>query len=52
MFARPWTLAMNYAREKEEGYEQLESAVWEGNKSVEFMMRSKPATAKVGARGQ
>ena len=52
VFARPWTLAMNYTREKEEGYEQLESAVWEGNKSVEFMMRSKPAAAKVGTREQ
>lgn len=43
VFARPWVIAMNYAREKEEGYEQLEHAVWEGNKSVEFMMRPKGA---------
>jgi len=32
---------MNYAREKEDGYEQLEHAVWEGNKSVELMVRPK-----------
>jgi hypothetical protein len=32
---------MNYTREKDAGYEQLEHAVWEGNKSVELMLRSK-----------
>jgi hypothetical protein len=49
VFARPWVIAMNYAREKDDGYEQLEHAVWEGNRSVEFMVRPKegaPARSK------
>ena len=46
VFARPWVIAMNYAREKEAGYEQLEHAVWEGNRSVEFMVRPKTTPAK------
>jgi len=41
VFSRPWVIAMNYSREKEEGYEQYEHAVWEGNKSVELMVRPK-----------
>lgn len=41
VFTRPWTIAMNYTREKEKDYEQLESAVWEGNKSVDLMVRAK-----------
>jgi len=52
VYSRPWTIAMNYARETEEGYEQLEHAVWEGNKSVEFMLRPKAgAGAGSGAKG-
>jgi hypothetical protein len=50
VFSQPWIIAMNYAREKEEGYEQLEHAVWEGNKSVEFMMRSKDAKPTKGTQ--
>jgi len=41
VFSQPWVIAMNYSREKEEGYEQYEHAVWEGNKSVELMVRPK-----------
>ena len=40
VFTQPWKLAMNYVRNKEPGYEQMESAVWEGNRAVELMLRS------------
>jgi hypothetical protein len=39
VFTQPWMIAMNYARNNEPGYEQMESAVWEGNRAVEFMLR-------------
>jgi hypothetical protein len=39
VFTQPWKLAMNYGRNKEQGYEQMESAVWEGNRAVELMVR-------------
>jgi hypothetical protein len=39
VFTQPWKIGMNYVRNKEEGYEQMESAVWEGNRAVEFMLR-------------
>jgi len=44
VFTQPWKIAMNYGRNKEKGYEQMESAVWEGNRAVELMVR--PAAAK------
>jgi len=50
VYARPWVIAMNYAREKDEGYEQLEHAVWEGNKSVEFMVRPKDTAPAKGTK--
>jgi hypothetical protein len=43
VFTRPWTIGMNYRRNKEEGYEQMESAVWEGNRAVELMVHPKSA---------
>ena len=39
VFTQPWKIGMNYVRNKEAGYEQMESAVWEGNRAVEFMLR-------------
>jgi hypothetical protein len=43
VFTQPWKIGMNYGRNKEAGYEQMESAVWEGNRAVELMVR--PAAA-------
>ncbi len=43
VLTRPMTLTMNYGRNKEPGYEQMESAIWEGNKAVELMVRPKAA---------
>ena len=39
VFTQPWKIAMNYVRNKDAGYEQMESAVWEGNRSVDLMLR-------------
>jgi hypothetical protein len=50
VFTRPWTLGMNYRRNKEEGYEQMESAVWEGNRAVELMVRPKGTPGEPGRR--
>jgi hypothetical protein len=41
VFTRPWKMALNFVRNADAGYEQLEHAVWEGNKSVELMVRPK-----------
>jgi hypothetical protein len=43
VFTQPWKIAMNYARNRDTSYEQMESAVWEGNRAVEFMMRTPQA---------
>ncbi len=40
VFTQVWKIAMNYGRNRDKTYEQMESAVWEGNRAVEFMMRS------------
>ncbi len=40
VFTQPWKIAMNYGRNRDATYEQMESAVWEGNRAVEFMMRT------------
>jgi hypothetical protein len=46
VFTQPWKIRMNYGRNRDKTYEQMESAVWEGNRAVEFMMRSpQPRTA-------
>jgi hypothetical protein len=39
VFTQPWKIGMNYGRNKDQGYEQMESAVWEGNRAVELMVR-------------
>jgi hypothetical protein len=36
---------MNYRRNKQKGYEQMESAVWEGNRATELMVHPAPAAA-------
>jgi hypothetical protein len=37
---------MNYGRNRDKSFEQMESAVWEGNRAVEFMMRTPPPGQK------
>ncbi len=44
VFTQPWKMALNFVRNTEPGYEQLEHAVWEGNRAVELMVRPKPGT--------
>jgi hypothetical protein len=44
VFTRPWKMALNFVRNTEPGYEQLEHAVWEGNRAVELMVRPKTGT--------
>lgn len=44
VFTQPWKIAMNYGRNTQAGYEQMESAVWEGNRAVELMVRPKATT--------
>ena len=39
VFTQPWKMRMNYARNTDATYEQMESAVWEGNRAVELMVR-------------
>ena len=39
VFTQPWKIGMNYVRNKEAGYEQMESAGWEGTRSVDLMLR-------------
>jgi hypothetical protein len=50
VFTRPWTIGMNYGRNKEKGYEQMESAVWEGNRAVEFMVHPKGTPGAPGSK--
>jgi hypothetical protein len=45
VYARPWKIGMNYRRNKQKGYEQMESAVWEGNRATELMVHPAPAAA-------
>jgi hypothetical protein len=42
VFTQVWKLGMNYGRNRDKTYEQMESAVWEGNRAVELMMRTAP----------
>ena len=44
VFTQPWKMRMNYGRNADPTYEQMESAVWEGNRAVELMVR--PTTRK------
>jgi hypothetical protein len=46
VFTRPWKMAPNFVRITEPGYEQLEHAVWEGNKAVELMVRPRTASTQ------
>jgi len=49
VYTQPWKLGMNYGRNRDKTYEQMESAVWEGNRAVEFMMRT-PAPGQKAAK--
>ena len=49
VFTQPWKMRLTYARNQDPTYEQLESAVWEGNRAVELMVRPKPAPARRAA---
>ncbi len=40
VYTQPWKIGMNYGRNRDKTFEQMESAVWEGNRAVEFMMRT------------
>jgi len=40
VFTQVWKIGMNYGRNRDKGYEQMESAVWEGNRAVELMMHA------------
>jgi hypothetical protein len=40
VFTQVWKLSMNYGRNRDKTYEQMESAVWEGNRAVELMVRT------------
>jgi hypothetical protein len=42
VFTKPWTIGLHLVRNNDPSYEQMESAVWEGNKAVEFMLRTPP----------
>jgi hypothetical protein len=46
VYTQPWKIAMNYGRSRDKTYEQMESAIWEGNRAVEFMMRTPPPAQK------
>jgi len=48
VFTQVWKMAMNYGRNRDKSYEQMESAVWEGNRAVEFMMRPGDTAQKPG----
>ena len=50
VFTQPWKIGMNYGRNKEAGYEQMESAVWEGNRAVDLMVRPMPAKKMEGSK--
>jgi len=40
-YTRPWRMAWNYGRNKQPGYEQWESAVWEGNLAPEVIFENR-----------
>lgn len=44
VFTQPWKIRMNYGRNADPTYEQMESAIWEGNRAVELMVRPSIAT--------
>jgi len=44
VFTQPWKIQMNYGRNADPTYEQMESAIWEGNRAVELMVRPSIAT--------
>jgi hypothetical protein len=46
VYTQPWKIRMNYGRNRDKSFEQMESAVWEGNRAVEFMMRTPPPGQK------
>jgi hypothetical protein len=39
VFTQPWTLAFRFVREKESGYELLEYACHEGNRSLPLILK-------------
>jgi hypothetical protein len=41
VFTQPWKMRLNYARNTDPTYEHMESAVWEGNRAVELIVRPK-----------
>jgi hypothetical protein len=40
VFTQPWKIGMNYSRNRDAAYEQMESAIWEGNRAVGLMMHA------------
>jgi len=50
VFTQPWKIAMNYGRNRDKSYEQMESAIWEGNRAVEFMMRTPQPPDRTAAK--
>jgi hypothetical protein len=50
VFTKPWVIGMNYARNRDKTYEQMESAVWEGNKAVELMVHPKGTPGSAGSK--
>ena len=49
VFTKPWVIGMNYARNRDKTYEQMESAVWEGNKAVELMVHPTGTPGRAGS---
>ena len=41
VFTQPWKMRLNFGRNPDPAYEQMESAVWEGNRAVELIVRPK-----------
>jgi hypothetical protein len=41
VFTQPWKMRLNYGRNTDPTYEHMESAVWEGNRAVELIVRPK-----------
>lgn len=39
VFTRPWRMRLNFGRNPDPAYEQMESAIWEGNRAVDLMVR-------------
>jgi len=50
VFTQPWKITMNYGRNRDKSYEQMESAIWEGNRAVEFMMRAPQPPPRTAAK--